>query len=196
MVPCYTNEAFPRTVRQATGQRSRSISSIGGSKVGLQRREVPLCSVVLLSIVRKEEDINRGGCPLPHLPVPCWHRSCFSTTYPTLSGKPFDLSPNPHSPVSFIMSKALPAVQSHLYIVALFTVSLLLFVTASGAAPITPKSDNTVLSDRDFGGNTNAGARVGRVKVVPKRSPSAAIVKHVKPACEGPICNHAAFYDH
>lgn len=81
---------------------------------------------------------------------------------------------------------------------ALITITTLAcLIVLSGAAPI-----DAILEDADVLTHrgpqiTNPGARAGRSGLVLQRHTpsSSAIVKHVKPACNGSICNHAAFFE-
>ncbi|SAM84405.1 uncharacterized protein UBRO_05645 [Ustilago bromivora] len=78
---------------------------------------------------------------------------------------------------------------------------LLSFVAATFAAPIGEERGRDTLVERS---DLLVGDRAERVVIkrnpypepdpIPGPEPAAKIVKHVKPLCEGPICNHAAFY--
>ncbi|SPO28211.1 uncharacterized protein UTRI_04570_B [Ustilago trichophora] len=88
---------------------------------------------------------------------------------------------------------AFNAIHVRLPLITLIALTLSCLVIGSVAAPIDSLSGKPELMDRSGYGLTNPGARVGRSDETSKRSP--AIVKHVKKPCDGPICNHAAFYD-
>lgn len=91
------------------------------------------------------------------------------------------------------MLKACNAIHVRLSLITLVALTLSCLVTGSVTAPIDSISGNRDIMDRSGSGLTNPGARVGRSDETSKRSP--VIVKHVKKPCDGPICNHAAFYD-
>ncbi|SPO28692.1 uncharacterized protein UTRI_04570 [Ustilago trichophora] len=94
---------------------------------------------------------------------------------------------------SSAMLRTSNAIHVRLSLITLLALTLSGLLTGSVAAPIDSISGNPDIVDRSGSGLINPGARVGRSDETSKRSP--AIVKHVKKPCDGPICNHAAFYD-